>query len=167
MRLATLACLALILLSAAFVDGEAPVQLDKLSKSVVQSVKTKYPKAKMLDAAKETVDSETFYIVTLKEDSQTFRAWFTTRGKLTETNRRLEIKDVSKYVELALRKNYPGAKLEEARERTIDPAKSNRRTVIVTLTTAANKKLEVIFDTRGSILEEKELKVKPKDDKAK
>ncbi len=144
-------------------DADVPVSIDKLPKSVAKAVKAKYSKLTPVAAAKQTVDGDSFYVVTLKDDMQSLQAWFTPRGKLTETSRKVDIKNVSKLVDLAIRKNYPGAKSHDARERTVDPSKTGKRYFIVTLTTTANKKLEVTFDPRGSVLEEKEL-ISPKQD---
>ena len=63
------------------------------------------------------MDGETSTL-SLKDDTQICGPG-SRRGKLTETNRKVEIKELSRVC--AARKNYP-AKLEEARERTIDPA---------------------------------------------
>ncbi len=160
MRRVVSACLVLVVIWPAgrAGDGPVPVSIDKLPKSVVQTIKAKYPKAQLLSAGKETADGESHYLVNLKADAESFRLTLTPRGKLLESSRKVDLKYASKYVELALRKNYPGAKVDEARERIVDPGKANKKTFIVTITTPANKKLEVTFDPRGSVLEEKELK---------
>lgn len=167
MRRATTVGFAVAVFAVAIASADAPVALDKLPKSVLSAVKAKYPNMKMLQAKKRSDDGDNVYTVTLKSDTQILEVSFTPRGKVLETSRKLDRKDLSKIVVLALRKNYPGYKLEEARERTIDPSKTNRRIFVVAIVTAANKKLEVTLDARGSILDAKDLPAEKNDDKPK
>jgi hypothetical protein len=156
MRPVISACVCTLLLAAiALADDEVPVPLDKLPKSVMKTLKQQYPRAKLVEAVKETEDGDTYYTVTLKNANHTLHVSFTPSGKLTEINTELEIKELPKAVQLSLRKQYPGAKLDDALE-TLDVAENNQRTFTVTLTTAAKKKLEVTLDSKGSVLQEEE-----------
>jgi hypothetical protein len=162
MRSAISACVCTLLLAAiVLADDEVPVPLDKLPKSVIKALKAQYPKAKLVEAVKETEDGDTYYTVTIKNDKHTLHVSFTPYGKLAEINTELEIKELPKAVQLVLKKQYPGAMLEEALE-TVDVAENNRRTFTVTLTTAAKKKLEVTLDSKGSVLDEDEVKEEKK-----
>lgn len=151
----------LLLVAAGRADDEVPVPLDKVPKSVLTALKQQYPKAKLVEAVKETEDGETYYTVTIKNDKRTLHVSFTPRGKLTEINTEIEVKELPKAVQLVLKKQYPNAELEDAVE-TLDVAENNRRTFTVTVTTAAKKKLEVTLDSKGSVLQEDEVKEEKK-----
>ena len=115
----TAQCLAalLALVAVAVADDDKPVQQTKLPKSVQQAIKARYSKAEFVKAFRHTDTGEILYHVTLKSDNQNLVVTFTSRGKVTEISRKVEIKDLPKVMVLTLRKQYPGAKLEEARLR--------------------------------------------------
>src|SRR5580704_6207604 len=80
-------------LDAAPGDNEK-VPLDKLPKSVVDTVKAKFPKAVMKHAYKDTVDGKVVYEVGVDIDKTHLHAFVTAEGKLTEIHQEIDKKDV-------------------------------------------------------------------------
>jgi hypothetical protein len=132
--------------------------MKKVPKSILQTLRAKYPKGEFSAAIKVSEETETYYVVTVKNDEQILRVSLTSRGKIKETQRKVEIVELPKIVSLAVKKNYPGAMLEAAKETVAETGKTTKKTFTVWLTTGAKKKLEVSFDGHGSVLEEKEVK---------
>ena len=96
-------------------DGEK-IALDKLPKSVVDTVKAKFPKAVMKHAYKDTVDGKVVYEVGVDLDKTHLHAFVTADGKLTEIHQEIDKKDVPAKVLKAVEAKYAKAKVEGRRE---------------------------------------------------
>src|SRR5438067_6333095 len=77
---------------------EDKIPLDKLPKGVVETVKKRFPHAKIEGAAKENEDGKIVYEVTLKEGGKNIDVSFTAEGVMTLIEKEVEAKDVPKAV---------------------------------------------------------------------
>jgi uncharacterized membrane protein YkoI len=132
---------------------EEELPLDQVPKAVLDAIKAKFPHAKLTEASKETADGKTNYEVAFEFKEQDYTVSATADGKITEIEREIEIKDLPKAVSEAIKKKYPGAKMEEAEEVTAD----NKTTYEVVVETAAKKDVQVTVDASGKILKEEEI----------
>ncbi|HMC64810.1 MAG TPA: PepSY-like domain-containing protein, partial [Gemmataceae bacterium] len=79
-----------MLVCAAMVQGdEEKVPLDKLPKAVVDAVKAKFPKAKLVSAEKEEEDGATVYEVAIKNEEQSIEVTLTADGKIIEIEKQI------------------------------------------------------------------------------
>ena len=67
---------------------EEKVPLDKVPKAVIDAVKKRFPKAKLVEAAKETEGGKTEYEVTIKDGDTKIDVTLTPEGKITLIERR-------------------------------------------------------------------------------
>lgn len=132
---------------------EEEVSIDSVPKAVLDAIRAKFPHAKLTDAEKEVEDGKTTYEVELEYKDQEYTVSATAEGKIIEIEREIEIKDLPKAVTDAIKKKFPGAKMEEAEEVTAD----EKMTYEVVIETAAKKDIELTVDASGKILEEEEI----------
>src|SRR5262245_14200581 len=157
----------LFLCAGAAPADEEKVPLDKLPQAVVDAVKAKFPKAKLVSAEKETDDGKTVYEVAIKNDKQSIEVTLTPEGKIVEIEKRIAAKDLPKAVAKALEEKYPKAtykRIEEIIKVKDDKEKLEYYEVL--LVTAENKKLEVAVAPDGKITKTAD-KSKEKEDKSK
>lgn len=128
---------------------EEKVPLDQVPKAVLDAVKAKFPGAKLTEAAKETADDKTAYEIELEHKGQEYTVSATAEGKITETEREVEIKDLPKAVADAIKKKYPNGKMEEAEEVTAD-----NTTTYEVIVKNGKQELELRLDAGGKILNE-------------
>ena len=151
LAISTLALIAIVIgwnVSANADEEEVP--LDQVPKAVLEAIRAKFPHAKLTGAAKETEDGKTTYEVELEYKDSEYTVSATADGKITEIEREIEIKDLPKAVSDAIKKKYPGAKLDGAEEVTAD----NKTTYEVEIETSDKKELELTIDPSGKILKE-------------
>jgi hypothetical protein len=148
-----LAGVALLALTAACAraDEEEKVPLDKLPKAVVDAVKAKFPKAKLVGAEKEKEDGKEVYEVAIKDGDSNIEVTVTPEGKITTVEKEITLKDVPKAVSDAFEAKYPKATVKKVEEISKDDKITEYEFLIVT---ADTKKLEVSFDPKGKFLEE-------------
>jgi hypothetical protein len=132
-------------------DEEEKIPLDKLPKAVVDAVKAKFPKAKLVSAEKEKEDGKTFYEVAIKDGDSNIEVILTPEGKITAIEKEIEVKDLPKAVTDAFESKYPKATVKKVEEITKEDKLYGYELLIVT---AEKKKLEVTFDPKGKVLEE-------------
>jgi hypothetical protein len=139
----------LILVTAARADEEK-VPLDKLPKAVTDAVKAKYPGAKLTGAEKEKEKDQTVYEVALEHKGQKLEVTLKPDGTIVSVEKEIAAKDLPKAVTAALDSKYPKATIKKVEEITT----GEKVTYEVLLVTAAKKRLEVVFDTTGKVIEE-------------
>jgi hypothetical protein len=145
------ACTVVLLATAAVVRAdEEKIALDKLPKAVVDAVKAKFPDAELVGAEKETENGKTQYEVSIKNKKDKVDVIVTSEGKIVAIEKLIEVKDLPKPVTEALNAKYPKATIKKAEEIT----KDDKVTFEVAIETADKKKLEVVFDPKGKIVEE-------------
>ena len=137
---------------------EEKVPLDKLPKAVLDTVKAKFADAELVSASKEKEGDEVHYEVAIKVKGQNIEVTCKTDGTLVSIEKEIALKDLPKEVAEALEAKYPKATHSKFEEIT----KGDKITYEVLLTTADKKKLEVVFDPKGKVIEEEK---KDKEDK--
>jgi len=88
---------------------EEKVPLDKLPKPVLEAVKKRFPKAELVEAAKETADGKTVYEVEIKDGGVKMDVTLTPEGVITMIEKEITAKDLPKAVAEALAAKYPKA----------------------------------------------------------
>ena len=145
---------------------EEKLAIDKLPKAVLESVKKRFPKAELIEAAKETDGDKVEYEVTLKDGETKYDVMFSPDGKITLIEKTIAAKDLPKAVADAVAEKYPKAtyKLYEEMTKVID-GKEAIAYFEVLLVTADKKTLEVEVSPEGKILKTEEKKDEKKEDK--
>ena len=145
---------------------EEKLAIDKLPKAVLESVKKRFPKAELIEAAKETDGDKVEYEVTLKDGETKYDVMFSPDGKITLIEKTIAAKDLPKAVADAVAEKYPKAtyKLYEEMTKVID-GKEAVAYFEVLLVTADKKTLEVEVSPEGKILKTEEKKDEKKEDK--
>ncbi|OWK45252.1 PepSY-like domain-containing protein [Fimbriiglobus ruber] len=128
---------------------EEKIPLDKLPKAVVDAVKAKFPKAEMKSAEKETEKGKTVYEVAIADGDAKIEVTVTPEGKIVAAEKEIKLADLPKPVAAALDKAYPKAEIKKVEEIT----KDDKVTYEVLLVSADKKKLEVVFDKDGKVIE--------------
>ena len=150
----------LVLAMAGVRADEEKVPLDKLPKAVADALKAKFPKAELVKAGKETENGQTIYEVNLKSGGHSMDVTVSPEGKILEIEKTIAAKDLPRPVAQALEAKYPKATISKAEEITKNDKIVAYEMVIVT---ADKKKLEVVFDPKGSFQKEEKKEAKKKD----
>ena len=145
---------------------EEKLAIDKLPKAVLESVKKRFPKAELIEAAKETDGDKVEYEVTLKDGETKYDVMFSPDGKITLIEKTIAAKDLPKAVADAVAEKYPKAtyKLYEEMTKVIDGKEAIAYFEIL-LVTADKMTLEVEVSPEGKILKTEEKKDEKKEDK--
>src|SRR5438874_6249440 len=123
---------------------------DKLPKKVMDTIKDRFPEAKITSAEKETEDGKVVYDIELTHKGRKYEMDIQEDGTLIEIEKQVDIKGLPKAVTKALETKYPNAKLEEIME--VNKVKGKKETLDhyeVVLVTADKKKLEVTVSLDG------------------
>jgi len=114
--LRTVAVFAVALVVASGRADEEKLPLDKLPKAVADAVKKRFPKAELVEAAKETEGEKVEYEVTIKDGGIKIDVMLTPDGKITLIEREIAAKDLPDAVTKALDAKYPKATIRVAEE---------------------------------------------------
>ncbi len=144
---------------------EEKIALDKLPKAVVEAAKKRFPKAELVDAAKETDGDKVSYEVTAKDGETKMDLTFTPDGKLTTIEKRIDAKALPKAVADTLAEKYPKAVFKTVEEVIkVECEKETLDYYEVLLTTADKKELEVQLTADGKVKATEEKKDESKKD---
>lgn len=140
---------------------EEKLPLDKLPKAVSEAVKKRFPKAELVEAAKETSkdgDKEKVeYEVTIKDGGTKIDVMLTPDGKITLIEKEIAAKDLPKAVTEALDAKYPKATLKVVEEVIkVTDGKEALDFYEVLLVTAEKQTFEVKLTAGGKITETEE-----------
>jgi uncharacterized membrane protein YkoI len=129
--------------------------LDKIPKAVMESLKAKFPKAKIDKWTKETEGGKVVYDIEFKQDGRKFEADIFENGTIENWEREIAADALPEAVKNAVEKKYPKATLKEILE-TIDvkDGKDKLSGYEVVLETADKKSVEVTVAPDGKILED-------------
>lgn len=148
------------------VADETPVPLDKLPKAVGAAVAKRFPKAKLVEAAKEAEGGKTSYEVTLKDGETKLDATFTEAGELVGIEKTIDAKELPKAVSDTLGAKYPKAAYKTAEEVTkVKDGKEYIAYYEVLLVTTEKKTFEVEVLPDGMVKNTEEKKDAPKPEK--
>jgi len=127
------------------------IKLDGIPKPVLDAVKTKFPDAKLTEAARETEGGETFYELSFTYKDHRYDVECTPQGAFRKIEKQLAAKELPKEVAKILEEKYPRARLNEILEVT---KKDKIEYYEVALVTADRREVEVQLDPKGKILRE-------------
>lgn len=159
-------CAALACSVGAVRADEEKIALDKLPKAVLETVKKRFPKAELVEAAKETEGDKVEYEVTLKDGETKYDVMFSADGKITLIEKTIAAKDLPKVVADAVAEKFPKStgKVYEEMTKIVD-GKEVLAYYEVLLETADKKMFEVEISPEGKILKTEEKKEEKKEDK--
>lgn len=104
----------------AFMNGlradEEKISLDKLPKTVKESVQKRFPKSTMDGAVKETENGKTAYEVTIRDGGNRIEISVTGDGITTGMEKEIPLRELPKVVTEAVASKYPNSKLKKAEE---------------------------------------------------
>lgn len=92
-------------------DDEVVVAVDKLPKSVVDSVQSHFPGAKIKKAMTEKGDDDVLYEVSFQVNGHLIEVTLEQNGEIEEVERTVELKDVPSAVLELVAKKYPDSQL--------------------------------------------------------
>jgi hypothetical protein len=131
---------------------EQKVPLDKVPRAVLDAVKKRFPKAKLVEAAKESEKGKTEYEVSIEDGGTTIDVMLTPDGKITLIEKTIKEKDLPEAVSKALVAKYPGAKYQKVEEVIkVSDGKETLDYYEVQVVTADKKKREVKITKAGKI----------------
>jgi uncharacterized membrane protein YkoI len=136
---------------------EEKIALDKLPAKVKEAVKAKFPDAELVSAEKENENGKTVFEVAIKNKGNKLEVTLTEDGKILSIEKEIAAKDAPKAVMEALEKKYPKAEIKKVEEIT-----KGDKVTYEFLITAGDKKLEVVFDAQGKLVEEEDKTKKDK-----
>lgn len=135
--------------------AEEKIALEKVPKVVIDTVKKRFPKAELVEAAKETDGAKVEYEISLKDGETKYDVMLTPEGKITLIEKVIAAKDLPKVVAAALEEKYPKATYKGYEEMTkVIDGKEVLSYYEVLLETADKKMLEVEVSPEGKILAE-------------
>ena len=138
-------------------DKEEKIAIEKLPKAVTETVKKRFPEAKLLSAEKETDKGAELYEVELEQQDEGIDVKLTADGALLEIEHEIAAKDLPKAVQEALSAKYPKSEFEKVEKVTkFKDGKEQPELYEVEVETADDKDLEVTVDANGKILEVEE-----------
>lgn len=141
--------------------GEEKVSLDKVPKAALEAVKAKFKGAELVGAVSAKEGKKVVYEITLTHREQKIEVSVTPEGKIVSIEKTLAAKDLPRPVAEAVHSKYPKSKYEKVEE----ISEGDKKSYEVVLVTAAEKRIEMVLDGDGKILEEKTLKEKVKEKK--
>ncbi len=144
--------------------GEESIPLDKLPKAVVEAVKKRFPKAVMVEAAKETEGDKVEFEVTLKDGETKMDVMLSPDGKITLIEKVIAVKALPKAVTDTLGEKFPKATFKTVEEVIkVTDGKEALDFYEVLLTTADKKELEVKVTAAGKMTETEDKSAEKKD----
>jgi hypothetical protein len=134
---------------------EEAVPLDKIPKAVMDSLLSKFPKAKIDKCHKAKEGNDVVYDIEFKQEGRKCEADITEAGAYINYEKAIEGKDLPQKVRDGIEQKYPKATLTEIMEETEVKGKGEKLVAYeVVLVTADKKDVEVKVDLDGKILED-------------
>lgn len=166
LRTAAAVLVTAVLLAAGGRAGEEPLPLDKVPKAVMDAVKKRFPKAELVEAAKETDGDKVEYEVSLKDGGAKIDVMLSPEGKITLIEATIAAKDLPKAVTAVIDAKYPKATLTTVEEVTkVTDGKEVFDFYEVLLVTADKKTIELKLAVEVKITGTEEKKDEKKEDK--
>jgi hypothetical protein len=155
---------AVVVLIGALARGDDPKDLDKIPKAVMNTLKAKFPRAKISKWTKETEDGKIVYDIEFRQHGRKAEADIAEDGTLLNFEKEFDAKNLPRAVTAAVEKKYPGSKIKEVMELTdIKDKKEVDGGFEIVLETADKKKVEVTIAKDGKIKEDSGAKKKEKE----
>jgi uncharacterized membrane protein YkoI len=153
------ALLGLLVLAAGTQAQEKKVPLGKLPRPVVDTVKGKFPGAKMVGASTEKEEGGIVYEVAIKHKGRNIDVTVKPDGTLVSVEKELKARELPKAVRASLKSKYAGATYKKIEEVTA----GGKVAYEVLLVTADKQTIEVVFDPKGKVVKEEKKESKGKE----
>jgi uncharacterized membrane protein YkoI len=142
------------------------LDLDKIPKKVMDTLKAKFPKAEIHKWTMEKEGDIVVYDIEFKQGTQKFEADIKEDGTLMNWEKEIAAKDLPAAVKQTLDKRYPKATIKEVMEITeIKDKKEVLEGYEIVLETADKKEQEITIAPDGKVLEDTGEKKEEKKDK--
>ncbi len=155
-RLANLfvvAMVSVLLVPAIARAAEEDVKLDKVPQAILDTVKARFPDAKLRGASKETEEGQLVYEITIKHEGHNIDVTLTPEGKLLLIERQIERKALPDAAAKKLEDEYPKAEYRIVEEIIkVDGKEEKLDFYEVLLVTADKKAVEVQVTAEGKII---------------
>jgi hypothetical protein len=152
----SLAVVSLGLLTPGRADEEK-VSFNKLPTAIVEAVKGRFPRARMIQAVKEHEDGKTEYEVAIRDGGTKMDVILTLSGTITAIEKSIAATSLPKAIRSAVERKYPKATCKRAEEViTVKNGKEDLDFYEVLLEIANKKRVEVHIGVDGKIMEGKE-----------
>jgi hypothetical protein len=143
------------------IGAEEKVALDKVPKAVTETVKKRFPKGELVEAAKETTDDKTEYEITVKLSGQKIDVTLTSDGELLGLEKEIAFKDLPKAVAATLTAKHPKDKYKIIEEVIkVRDGKEVLEYYEILAVTADQKEVEVLIEPSGKLKPPPETKEK-------
>jgi len=143
--------------------SDDPKDLDKIPKPVMESLKAKFPEAKIQKWTKESENGKTVYDIEFKQKGRKAEADIFEDGTIQNFEREFDAKKLPKPVVEAVEKKYPKATMKEVMEITeIKEGKDVHGGFEIVLETDAKKSVELTVSKEGKVLEDSTAKKEEK-----
>lgn len=131
---------------------EEKIAFDKAPKPVADAIKSKFPAAEILVAAKGEAEDKggVYYEIGLKYKGARYDVSLSPEGKFVEIEKGIAAKDLPAAVSKAIEQKYAGSKIKKAEELT----REGKISYEALLVTADGKTVEIVLDAGGKVLEE-------------
>jgi len=135
--------------------ADEPKDLDKIPKPVMDSLKAKFPKAKIEKWTKEKENGKVIYDIEFKQEGRKAEADIAEDGALQNFEREFDAKKLPRAVVEAVEKKYPKSTMKEVLECTeLKDKKEVHAGFEIVLETDAKKSVELTVAKDGKILED-------------
>jgi hypothetical protein len=152
---AVLAALLLLVSAAHAQEKKDKLDLDKIPRKVMDTLKAKFPKAAIDKWTKEKEGNDVVYDIEFKQEGRRFEADIKEDGTLVNWEREVKASDVPDAAKNAVEKRYPKATWKVIMEVIdIKDGKDTPGGFEITLDTADKKEVEVVVTADGKITED-------------
>ncbi|MCA1685889.1 MAG: PepSY-like domain-containing protein [Planctomycetia bacterium] len=131
---------------------EEKVALDKVPRAVVDAVKAKFPGATIKQADKEVEDGKTTYELGITHNGHSIDVSAKPDGTIVSVETEIKAADLPAAVSKAVKDKYPRGEIKKAEKVEED----GKTTYEVIVEKAPGKRMELVLDRSGKILEEEE-----------
>jgi len=143
---------------------EVAVPLDKVPKAILDAVKKRFPKAELVEAAKETEGDKIEFEMSIKDGGTKIDVMLNSEGKITLIEKMINVKSLPKTVLATIEEKFAKAVIKTAEEVIkVTDGKEALDFYEVLLTTSEKKILELKITAAGKITETEEKKEEKKD----
>jgi hypothetical protein len=136
-------------------DKKDKLDLDKIPKKVMDTLKAKFPKAEIQMWTMEKEGDKVMYDIEFKQGTQKFEADIFEDGTIHNWEKEIAAKDLPDAVRKTLDKRYPKATLKEIMQITaVVDKKEMRECYEIVVEAAYNKEQEITISPDGKVLED-------------
>ena len=130
-------------------DAEQTIKQQDLPKDVLINFVKAYPTAKIKNCSKETEGGKTTYEIESKEGNIARDVSYTADGSLVSVEESMQYKELPEAVQASITKEYPKQKIRRCEKVT-----KGSITQFEVLLKSGKKRLEIVFDKDGKIVEQ-------------